>query len=203
MTKLNLIAESGQPKARLEAWRDEFYRCEDVWHAFGREIGALRFYNAPFQAPRSFAFPEGAVPEGWRKPDSKGVTWPMKKSADWLSRLSALPAPEFLDEVCRDLGLPTSLTYGDTEGSHGSRYLAWSASWPENGPVILHGEDFIAVARSLSESHGTVTFNAGGAAIPEGFASVSAARVDYVFAKAQLEAEEARQEQTDDAPAPC
>ena len=193
MSKMNLIAESGAPREALEAWREDVNRCEDAWHAFGREIGARRFYNWPFVPPRSFVFPTGRVPEGWRKPDHRGATTPYKKSTEWLARLDALPAPEDLNAVCRGLGLPTVVEYEEgPNGSRGVRGFHWSASWPANGPVILHCDDFREVAGKLAERHASVRFNAGdGLTIPEGFVEATDAKLDFLHAKAVLEAEEA------------
>lgn len=192
--ELYLIAVSGEPKARLEAWRADFIRCEAEWHSYARMLGAVRVFSFPFQKPSGFEF-RGQPPEGWTKPDSRGRSRPKRRNAAVIADMNALHSPQNIDDLCRELGLPLHIICAYSDGREELQrignwhYNAYSPCWTRNGPVILKTSDFRAAAAKCREDGGNVSFYHGDGSIPAGFETASKARVDFMFAEAAMKAE--------------
>ena len=200
-----LVAGAGRAKDVLENWRKDYLLSQKNLVAYMDEIGANGCFLVGFDKPYAFKFPDDVVPEGWTKPGAKGASRPKKSNKEAFRRLSDLPWCEPLESVVpRDLGLPELINVkrGDGQGS-GQNYCVlrhntaaiFTALWTEHpdgslGDVILVTPDYAQrKAEFQNQGSAQITWHPEGSD-PEtdvGFATLTKAEVDLMFARAKAE----------------
>lgn len=209
MSRIYLIAEQGEPKAVLEAWRSEYLAGMRNYHAHGDAIGASTFYAAPFERPAGFVFPRGTALEGWTKPSPKGFSRPKKNNHEAIRQISNIPFPDHPHEmISRELGLPTRMKW-DTGNSmlFANGFNTFSFCWTshpdgELSDVVLIAPNYAGRAASIKDSEVTWLPEGTSPEIPEGFRQVTEAEVDLIFAQAKV-ARETYQAQNKEIAAMC
>lgn len=201
METMYLAAISGKPKEILDEWRQELSDADKVWRAFSRSIGAVALFNCGCKRPIAFGFERDAqIPDGWTRPDRRGRSRPYFRNTKMIKKLASLPWPEEIGLLLsREFHLPTDLTYWVGGDSSRKGYMvvapgdmpfrSYTPCWWKDGPIILRTGNFPKETERLKAEGHKVFLSEGDGTIPEGFAIMTQAKVEFGFAKAKLDAE--------------
>lgn len=199
MKTLWLEVTGGEPLQQWQAFREEYTRCQQVWHKFATSIGAIASFSFPGEAPRAFKFRHNETPEGWKAGDRDGRSSPYARRKDLWAPIEALPAPRAADDIAAETGLPLSLNYreppnepggfephGSERVSAGYSFRCWSPAWfASTGPIFLRGGDWLDRAVELEAKGAAVTLTPNNPrAIPGGYTRVLEQYVDLAKAQA-------------------
>jgi len=160
------ILESGNIYNEAVKFRKALIAAYANISEFCMRIGAAGYQlSADNSCLSKVVFPEGAVPDGFMKPDKMGATYPHKKqqlNKEWKSLTLPTPTKWMLEIV----GCPQSLSYRNVDsGDHGvigigSFFETISIHWfSEDGDLLLIVPDVeFEVSRILAENSGKLVF---------------------------------------------
>lgn len=181
----------GEPfLSRAHKYRDDLNACRAVWRAFAQEKGAVSIPGG-----LSGLIFSGVAPDGWKKPNRKGWSRPVKGHPD-EAIIDALPKEPrsydvFGDTLCFDLnykGQNGDCGYGGIGGFFFGPRIGWA------------GDTFFAVipnAKKAADEHlarhpdHVITSGADKWTLPSGLTKISKAEADLIVAQYTVEQERA------------
>lgn len=112
-----LIEGEGKAKEIIESWLKEWMAAQERTIAFVKEIGAINHTRCEETGILTgIVFDKGQVPDGWIKPNNRGITRP-KKGTDLYKRFKAQKGCEKFSPIfAKAFNIPTTMWPTDAEG---------------------------------------------------------------------------------------
>ncbi len=188
-----IVRIDGEPLlSRAQAYRQAVIAQERAWNEYRQSIGASGFPAGwPGSSPSFMFFVGSSPPEGWSKPDRKGVSRP-KKGSEAAKAMAALPPRPSVRGVLS--GIVNDLSYAGP-GISGSGMIAffdegYSVGWVGGTffARIPHAGRAAADHLARHPDH-TVDEPAKSWRIPDGLTEISQAEFDLLCAQHRVELE--------------
>lgn len=159
MSSVLFLIEGGEPLTLVKRHISEVKRVREEVTALSKEIGVARGSTDRFNGTLLGVVFEGAVPDGWTKPDRKhGLSFP-KKGSSWSARFQEHQRRGFkspVDVISSSFGVPCSISYRTPSG-HGSTFIGnmlAECGWlylSESGPFAMWIPDVEAEVKNHTD----------------------------------------------------